>query len=81
MIRKLLGATRVLMTPLKDGTCEISGRADYGKLFSGILVATAVTSLTVASWSQIAAWLRQLNNLRAAARDESGHFEFPTLVL
>jgi hypothetical protein len=45
VIRKLLGGTRVKMRPLDDGTCELSGRADYGKLFSGI-VATALASPT-----------------------------------
>ena len=52
VIRKLLGGTRVKMTPRDDGTCEISGRAHYGKLFSGIVavfggsVATALASPT-----------------------------------
>jgi hypothetical protein len=45
VLRKLLNQTRVTMRPLDDGTCELSGRADYGKLFSGI-VATAVASPT-----------------------------------
>jgi hypothetical protein len=44
VLRKLL-AGRVTMTPRSDGTCEIFGRADYGKLFSGI-VATALASPT-----------------------------------
>jgi hypothetical protein len=36
------------MTPREDGTVELSGQADYGKLFSGIFVefATVVTSPT-----------------------------------
>jgi hypothetical protein len=50
VIRKLLGSTRVTMTPLADGACELSGRADYGKLFSGIVVATAVASPTRHGW-------------------------------
>jgi hypothetical protein len=45
VIRKLLGGERVAMRPLDDGTCELSSRADYGKLFSGI-VAPAVASST-----------------------------------
>ena len=44
VIGKLLGGTRV-QTPSEDGMCELSGRADYGKLFSGI-VATAMVSPT-----------------------------------
>ena len=36
VIRKLLRG-RVTVKPLPDGTCELSGRADYGKLFTGIL--------------------------------------------
>jgi hypothetical protein len=43
VLRKLLHGHRVAMRPLDDGTCELSGRADYGKLFSGI-VATALAS-------------------------------------
>jgi len=43
VLRKLLNQTRVTMRPLDDGMCELSGRADYGKLFSGI-VATAMAS-------------------------------------
>lgn len=46
VIRKLLGANRVVMTPREDGTVELSGRADYGKLFSGLVVATALASPT-----------------------------------
>ena len=45
VLRKLLNQNRVTMRPLDDGTCELSGRADYGKLFSGIVV-TAVASPT-----------------------------------
>src|SRR5262249_14824659 len=37
VLRKLLRG-RVLMTPRDDGTVELSGQADYGKLFSGILL-------------------------------------------
>jgi len=42
-LRKLLRG-RVLITPKADGTCELSGQADYGKLFSGIPLATALAS-------------------------------------
>jgi hypothetical protein len=37
VLRKLLRG-RVRMTPREDGTVELSGQADYGKLFSGILL-------------------------------------------
>ena len=43
LLRKLLRG-RVRVTPKDDGTCELSGQADYGKLFSGIPVATALAS-------------------------------------
>jgi hypothetical protein len=36
---RIFSGSRVRMTPHEDGTCELSGRADYGKLFSGIVVA------------------------------------------
>jgi hypothetical protein len=39
VLRKLLNQTRVTMQPLEDGTCELSGRGYYGKLFSGIVAA------------------------------------------
>jgi site-specific DNA recombinase len=45
ILRKLLDG-RVTITPSPDGTCELSGRADYGKLFSGIPLATALASPT-----------------------------------
>ena len=45
VVRKFLGNSRVIMRPLEDGTCQLSGRADSGKLFSGI-VATALASPT-----------------------------------
>jgi hypothetical protein len=38
VLRKLLGRTRVAMRPREDGTVELSGRTDYGKLFSRIVV-------------------------------------------
>jgi hypothetical protein len=41
ILRKLVRG-RLVLTPLDDGTCELSGQADYGKLFSGIPLATAV---------------------------------------
>lgn len=37
VLRKLLRG-RVRMTPHDDGRVELSGQADYGKLFSGILL-------------------------------------------
>jgi hypothetical protein len=37
VLRKLLRG-RVLMTPREDGTVELSGQADYGKLFSGLVI-------------------------------------------
>lgn len=37
VLRKLLRG-RVLMTPRQDGTVELSGQADYGKLFSGLVI-------------------------------------------
>jgi hypothetical protein len=37
VLRKLLRG-RGLMTPREDGKVELSGQADYGKLFSGILL-------------------------------------------
>ncbi len=43
ILRKLLRG-RVTATPQDDGTVELSGQADYGKLFSGIFLATAVAS-------------------------------------
>ena len=43
ILRKLLRG-RVTATPLDDGRVELSGQADYGKLFSGIFLATAVAS-------------------------------------
>ena len=45
ILRKLL-CGRVLITPCADGKCELSGRSDYGKLFRGIPLATAVASPT-----------------------------------
>ena len=45
VLRKLLRG-RVLMTPREDGKVELSGQADYGKLFSGILLAPALASPT-----------------------------------
>jgi Recombinase/Recombinase zinc beta ribbon domain len=42
VLRKLLRG-RVLITPKPDGTCELSGQADYGKLFSGIPLACEIT--------------------------------------
>jgi site-specific DNA recombinase len=45
LLRKLLRG-RVVLTPREDGTCELSGQADYGKLFSGIPLATALASPT-----------------------------------
>jgi site-specific DNA recombinase len=42
ILRKLLDG-RVTITPRDHDTCELSGRASYGKLFSGI-VATAMAS-------------------------------------
>ena len=67
VIRKLLGGTRVTMTLRDDGRCELSGRADYGTLFNGIVVATALASPMPASWNQIAGWLKQIDSLRQAA--------------
>jgi len=43
VLRKLLRG-RLLITPREDGMCEMSGQADYGKLFSGILILRAVAS-------------------------------------
>src|SRR5262249_52010068 len=37
VLRKLLRG-RVLMTPCEGGTVELSGQADYGKLFSGLVI-------------------------------------------
>jgi hypothetical protein len=37
VLRKLLRG-RVVLTPCEDGTCELSGQADYGKLFAGIVL-------------------------------------------
>jgi len=45
ILRKLLRG-RVTATPRDDGKVELSGQADYGKLFSGIFLATAGTSPT-----------------------------------
>jgi site-specific DNA recombinase len=45
VLRKLLRG-RVLVTPREDGQLELSGQADYGKLFSGIVLATAMASPT-----------------------------------
>jgi hypothetical protein len=45
ILRKLLRG-RVRFTPRDDGRVELSGQADYGKLFSGIALATVVTSPT-----------------------------------
>jgi len=43
VLRKLLGQHRVVATPKDDGTVEPSGRADYGKVFSGILCRTVAS--------------------------------------
>jgi len=43
ILRKLL-AGRIIVTPREDRTCAMSGRSDYGKLFSGVPLATAVAS-------------------------------------
>lgn len=45
ILRKLLRG-RVRFTPRDDGKIELSGQADYGKLFSGIPLATALASPT-----------------------------------
>jgi hypothetical protein len=45
ILRRLLRG-RVTATPQEDGRVELSGQADYGKLFSGIYLATAGTSPT-----------------------------------
>ena len=45
VLRKLPGGSRVDVRPREDGTCELSGWADYGKRFSEI-VATAVAAST-----------------------------------
>jgi hypothetical protein len=37
ILRKLI-TDRLLITPLDEGTCELSGQADYGKLFNGIVL-------------------------------------------
>jgi hypothetical protein len=65
ILRKLLSG-RVRLTPREGGRFDLSG-ADYGKLFSGIPLATAMASLIPASWNQMAYWLQQIDGLRRAA--------------
>ena len=55
VIRKLLRG-RVKLTPRDDGTVELSGQADYGKLFSGIPLATALASPTGLAPDGISLW-------------------------
>ena len=43
ILRKLLQG-RVRLTPRSDGRVELAGTTDYGKLFSGIVLATALAS-------------------------------------
>ena len=66
VLRKLLRG-RVNATPRDNGTWELSGHCDYGKLFSGISLATAMASPMPPSWNQIVPWLRQIDALRQAA--------------
>ena len=52
-----------------DTWYEFAGTGSLAKFFSGIPAPKAVASLSIPSWNQILAWLRQMDSLRKA----SGH--------
>jgi hypothetical protein len=67
MLRSLLEG-RIVFTPRPElPAVDFTGRGDYGRLFAGLIVPRALASPMLASWNQIATWLRTVDELRRVA--------------